>query len=208
MSTEELPPTSPSLLGQLVNPSESEGAWQTFLERYQPPITAWCRRLGLQDADAQEVTSDVLLRLAKALPTFRYDAGLQFRAWLRTVIRNAVRNYWRDRGRRVGIQGSGDSGVAELLDQVPGEAVEELVGHMDERLRADFVLAEAAAQRVQREVLACTWQAFWQTVIDGQPVPEVAARLGMSKASVYMARKRVGDRLREAAAELRQGRAE
>jgi RNA polymerase sigma-70 factor (ECF subfamily) len=202
MPADDLPPTSASLLGQLYDPNQSDGAWRTFLDRYQPGITAWCRRLGLQEADAQEVTSEVLLRLARALPTLRYDPQRRFRAWLRTVVHNAVCDFWREQARRPGLQGTGDSTVAQLLEQAPDSVLDELVEQMDDRLQADLSLARRASQRVQNEVLSSTWQAFWQTIVEGQAVPEVAARLGMSVASVYMARKRVGDRLRQAAAEL------
>lgn len=201
MSADDPPPTSASLFGQLFHPSSSAGAWQTFLHRYQPAITAWCRQQGLQEADAQEVTSEVLLSLARSLPSFRYDPQRRFRAYLRTMVHHAVVNFWRERAGRPGVQGSGDSVVAEQLAQVP-VGMEELVEQIDERVQADLRLAERASQRVQQEVLASTWQAFWQTIVEGQPVREVAERLGLSVTGVYVARKRVADRLRQAAAEL------
>jgi RNA polymerase sigma-70 factor (ECF subfamily) len=199
---DELPQTSTTLFRQLYNPNNSEEAWRTFLDRYQPAITAWCRRLGLQEADAQEVTSDVLLRLARALPTFQYDPQRRFRAWLRTVVHNTVRNFWRDRAARPGTQGSGDTEVVRLLEQVPDSVVDELVEQVGDRLQGDLDLAEQATRRVQGEVQESTWQAFWQTAVEGRSGREVADRLGLSVANVYVAKKRVADRLRIAAAEL------
>jgi RNA polymerase sigma-70 factor (ECF subfamily) len=144
----------------------------------------------------------VLLRLARALPTFRYDPRRRFRAWLRTVVHHAVCNFRRDGAARPGLLGSGESAVARLLERVPDGAVDELVEQMDDRLRADLTLAEEASRRVRKEVLGHTWQAFWETAVEGRPVSEVAARLGLSVAGVYLARKRVADRLRQAAADL------
>jgi RNA polymerase sigma-70 factor (ECF subfamily) len=202
MPADDLPLTSASLFQQLYNPNNSEEAWRTFLSRYQPAITAWCRRQNLQEADAQEVTSDVLLRLALALPSFQYDPQKRFRSWLQTVVRNAIRNFWRDRAGRPGARGRGSTDVMLLLEQVPDGEVAQLVEHVDSRLQADLALAEQAAQRVRNEVHPSTWQAFWQTAVEGRPGPEVAAELGLSVASVYMAKKRVADRLRQAAADL------
>jgi RNA polymerase sigma-70 factor (ECF subfamily) len=54
-----------------------------------------------------------------------------------------------------------------------------------------------AADRVRDEVTHRTWQAFWHSTIEEQPIPVVAAHLEMSVANVYVARSRVMARLRE-----------
>lgn len=54
-----------------------------------------------------------------------------------------------------------------------------------------------AAGQVQKEVQPATWQAFWQTAVDGKSGKEVAAALRMSVAAVYLARSRVLARLKE-----------
>ncbi|HUR53920.1 MAG TPA: hypothetical protein VMZ71_07300 [Gemmataceae bacterium] len=41
-----------------------------------------------------------------------------------------------------------------------------------------------------------TWQAFWQTAVDGRPPADVAGALGLGLASVYQAKSRVLRRLR------------
>ena len=64
--------TSPTLLARLRSPSD-QAAWDQFVERYSPRIYGWCRRWNLQEADAQDVTQDVLLRLADKMRTFAYD---------------------------------------------------------------------------------------------------------------------------------------
>ena len=56
-------------------------------------IHEWCRRCGLQEADAEDVTQEVLKKLYRNIGDFKYDRGKgTFLAWLKTVTRNA----WRD----------------------------------------------------------------------------------------------------------------
>ena len=84
--------TSSTLLEKLRQSPADPASWARFVDRYGPRIYAWCRRWGLQDADAQDVAQDILLKLSRTLTTFEYDRSRSFRAWLRAVVRNA----WQD----------------------------------------------------------------------------------------------------------------
>jgi RNA polymerase sigma-70 factor (ECF subfamily) len=53
-----------------------------------------------------------------------------------------------------------------------------------------------AAECVRPAVSAATWQAFWQTAVEGRGGAEVAAELGMTVAAVYLAKSRVMARLK------------
>ena len=52
-------------------------------------------------------------------------------------------------------------------------------------------------RRVQDEVQPATWQAFWQTAVEGRNAGEAGKTLGMSAGAVYVARSRVLARLKE-----------
>ena len=52
-----------SLLSRLRKDPQDSSAWDEFVRRYGPRIEAWCRRWGLQEADVQDVTQTVLVRL-------------------------------------------------------------------------------------------------------------------------------------------------
>jgi RNA polymerase sigma-70 factor (ECF subfamily) len=54
-----------------------------------------------------------------------------------------------------------------------------------------------AAERVQKDVQASTWQAFWRTAVEGARPEEVADALGLSVGAVYIAKSRVIKRIRE-----------
>ena len=54
-----------------------------------------------------------------------------------------------------------------------------------------------AADRVQETVAETTWQSFWLTHVQQQPIGVVAENLGISVGNVYVGRSRVMTRLRE-----------
>src|SRR5262249_55617213 len=92
--------TRVSLLGRLrLNPLD-QAAWNEFVDRYGPMIFRWCRQQGLQGVDAEDVTQNVLLKLARRMRTFVYQPERgRFRDWLRTVFRGAWCDFlgWRRR---------------------------------------------------------------------------------------------------------------
>lgn len=50
---------------------------------------------------------------------------------------------------------------------------------------------------IQTDFQPATWQAFWQSVMEGKPAAGVAQGLGLSTGAVYMAKARVLSRLRQ-----------
>src|SRR5262245_29484558 len=92
MANAFLPPTRATLLEQLRQAPSDQASWAEFVERYGRHIYRWCRQWKLQDADAEDVTQDVLVKLTQKLRTFTYDPSRSFRGWLKTVAHHA----WRD----------------------------------------------------------------------------------------------------------------
>ena len=78
MEFESVDPTSATLLGRVGLSPSDHVAWERFVGVYGSKIRGWCRRWGLQEADTEDVTQDVLLRLAQKLGTFQYDPVAQF----------------------------------------------------------------------------------------------------------------------------------
>jgi RNA polymerase sigma-70 factor (ECF subfamily) len=183
--------TSPTLLGRLGRVPVDQGAWGQFAERYGRKIYGWCRHWRLQQADAEEVTQEVLLKLARKMATFQYDPARSFRAWLKTVTHHA----WRDflDSRRLSAAGSGDSQALELLHRI--EARDNLVEHLDEEFAHD--LMEEAMARVRLRVQTHTWEAFRLVALEGMSGAAAGARLGMKVATVYVARSKVQKMLQE-----------
>jgi RNA polymerase sigma-70 factor (ECF subfamily) len=182
--------TSATLLAQLRHVPPDQTAWDKFTQRYGPRIYAWCRQWNLQDADAQDVTQSVLLKLVEKMQSFDYDASRSFRGWLRTVARHAFSDFWEGRGR---VVATGGSQSAELIGSV--QAREDLMKRLEEEF--DYEILDEAMSRVRQRVTPSTWRAFEMTALEGSPGAEVAKVLGMNVATVYVARSKVQKFLQE-----------
>src|SRR5262249_47026305 len=101
-----------TLLARLRETPTDQAAWAEFVDRYGRQIYAWCRRWRLQEADAEDVTQNVLLARAGQMRSFDYKPWGSFRAGLRTVAYRAGCDLGE---RRKGPAGTGDTGVLELL---------------------------------------------------------------------------------------------
>jgi RNA polymerase sigma-70 factor, ECF subfamily len=168
--------------------------WERFVELYGPLLHHWLHdEFHLQDQDAQDVGQQVLLELVRELPHFRYDpARGSFRGWLRVVLVNRLRQFWRQRSTAPHL-------VAPL--------------ELERRLQELEDPASATTRRWEREhdggvvrrILAllrgefelATWKAFWGVVVEGLAPREVARSLGLTPNAARIAKYRVLRRLRQ-----------
>ena len=183
--------TSATLLRRLHAFPDDPATWREFTERYGSQVLAWCRYYGLQEADAEDVTQDVLLELAKSMRKFEYDASRSFRAWLKTLTYRAWSDFLKKR-RRV-QQGSGDSQVLQQLEETA--AREDLENRLAEEY--DRELLEVAIFEIRRRIAPHTWEAFRLLAFEELPGAEVARRLNMKVGNVYVARSSVQKMLKE-----------
>ena len=199
MSTGTLPTTRVTLLTQLRRDPSDQAGWDEFVERYGRHIYRWCRRWKLQDADAEDVTQNILLRLSQKMRAFAYDPSRSFRGWLKTVAHHAWRDF--EGGRRHPQPAGGDSQVQELMLTL--EAREDLIQKLQEAF--DHELLEAAKVRVRLRVAPHTWEAFRLVALEDLSVAEVAATVRMQVAMVYVAKSKVQKMLREEIQKLEVG---
>jgi RNA polymerase sigma factor (sigma-70 family) len=193
------PTTRYSLLVRLCQPAD-EQAWQEFVAIYEPFVYRLARRRGFQHADAADLCQEVFQAIAKAIERWhaRTDRG-SFRAWLFQIARNIMINTLRYRQRHPG--GVGGSDIKRLLDQQPSDDEESRLLAVEYERH----LFQWSAEEVKSEFRPATWQAFWQTGVEGRAPREVAATLSMSVGAVYIARSRVMARLREKIEEIEGG---
>src|SRR5262249_24273553 len=154
--------TSPSLLIRIRDRGDRP-AWSQFVDIYQPLIHGFARKHGLQEADAADLTQEVLRAVARSVERLHYDPRRgSFPGWLFAVVRNKLRDFREGRQRQV--QGSGDTGVQQSLNEQPTPA-----GGPETEWDRDYErrLFGWAAEQVRGAVQEKTWQAFWQTAVEG-----------------------------------------
>jgi RNA polymerase sigma-70 factor (ECF subfamily) len=179
--------TRPSLLIRLRDHADAE-AWRMFALTYAPLVYAYCRKKGLQDADAADVTQDVLKQVSQSVRGFTYDQEKgRFRDWLRTVARNKVLRF-------LGRKQNGDAGGL-----APAEMVEDVAeGTADAEWADDFHahILKVALEQIRPRFEEATWQAFERTWIAGAEPRTVATDVGLAIDQVYAAKSRVLKSLR------------
>ena len=199
MTDAMLPTTRITLLKQLRRDPSDQAGWDEFVERYGRHIYRWCRQWKLQDADAEDVTQDILVKLTQKLGSFEYDPSRSFRGWLKTVAHHAWRDF--EDSRRRARAATADSASQESILTL--EAREDLVQKLEEAF--DLELLEVAKARVQMRVAPRTWEAFRLVALEGRPALEVAPIVQMQVAMVYVAKSKVQKMLQEEICKLEMG---
>lgn len=197
---DSLPETRASLLIRVRDPAD-QAAWTEFVEIYRPVVLRLARQKGMQSADAEDVAQQVLVSVAKAVEERPHDPQrARFRTWLRRVAHNAILNGLM-RGPR--DRGSGDSAMLEVLHQQASPT-----GPDSDLLKLEYrrELFRWAARQVRPEFQQATWQAFWRTAVEDQPIDAAAEELGKNRGAIYAARSRVIRRIQEKIMEYEQER--
>lgn len=177
--------TRVTLLHRLTENPADQLCWSEFVGIYGPVIQSWCLHWGLQDADAHDVTQNVLLRLTAKLPQFKYDHTKSFRGWLKTLAHHAWHDFVTEAGYR--NRSSGDTAVQDQLLSV--EARNDLAARVEAQF--DKELLEIAMNRARERVAVSTWEAFRMTALDGVAPAEAADKLGVRVSQVYLSKHRV-----------------
>ena len=187
-----LPATRMTLLLRLRQEPANDAGWHEFVENYGPHIYRWCRNWRLQDADARDLTQEILAKLSRKMRDFSYDPSRSFRGWLKTVAHHAWSDFVESRIRDPRAAGD-DADSWELMQTV--EAREDLVRRLEDAF--DHELLEMAQQRVRQRVARHTWEAFRLVAIEGLPPAEVAPKVRLQVAMVYVAKSKVQKMLQE-----------
>lgn len=185
------PETRLSLMHRLREPQDQQ-AWAEFVAIYQPLVLRVLKQRGLQEADALDVTQQVILAVTQAVQNWQPDGReASFRRWLFSIARRlALRFLERGHPRR----GVGGSEMLELLENLP-EPLPRTEAEFDDEYRNEVF--RWAAEQARGEFRESTWQAFWRTCVQQEAIPQAARELGLTVGNVYVARSRVIARLKQ-----------
>jgi RNA polymerase sigma-70 factor (ECF subfamily) len=181
--------TSNSLLERL-RTGPNETAWRRMVDLYTPLIRGWLRRYSLNDSDCDDLVQEVLAVVVRRLPDFQRRPQIgSFRRWLRTISVNCLRDFWRAQRFKPGNHEFG-SILSELED--PESALSKQWDQEHDRH-----VTQCLMEKIRPRFEAKTWQAFQRVALDGAPVDQVAAELGLTVNAVFIAKSRVVHLLRK-----------
>ncbi len=183
--------TPPTLLNRLREAPEDADAWRRFDALYRPLLTSWLRRYALQPHDCDDLVQDILQAVLSELPQFHYDPVRgHFRGWLRQIMVNRLRAFWR--GER------NNAAIEPVLDQLQDPASD--LSRLWDREHDQHVLKGMLAQ-LEPDYAPATWHAF-RRLLNGDDAGEVAGTLGISVNAVLLTKSRILKRLRDLAHDL------
>jgi RNA polymerase sigma-70 factor (ECF subfamily) len=189
--------TSLSLLDR-AREGPSSGSWERLVDVYSPLLHGWLARLSVQPSDADDLVQEILLAISRDLSKFQHSGrNGAFRSWLRTILLNRVRDFWRSSKYRP--TAAGGTSWAERLEQLADDRSD---ASREWNLEHDRHVMARLLQQVRPRFEPKTWEAFHRQVFEGQRADVVAQELGMPLNSVYVARSRVLSTLRREAAGL------
>lgn len=189
--------TSLSLLGRL-RECRDDDTWRQLNDVYTLLLRRWLTKYHIQEADVDDLIQDVLIVVAEEVHTFKHNGQTgAFRSWLRSILVNRLRAFWRTRDR--GPRGAPDSILEQQLAELADSQSEQ--SQLWDQEHDRHVLAKLLAISKSR-FEATTWNAFDQTALQGQKADAVAKELGISLNAVFIAKSRVLSTLRQEAAGL------
>lgn len=183
--------TSITLLVRLQRSGDAE-AWLRLVSLYQPLLIGWLRKYEVQTMDVDDLVQDVLMAVSQGLKNFEHNrrAGA-FRSWLRSILVNRLRNFWRTRDRHPVVVGG--SSIEERLAQLEDPTSESSRKWDREH---DRQVLSCALEFIRPNFSAKTWKIFTRVAIHGERPESVASSLGVSINSVFIAKSRVLSSLR------------
>lgn len=189
--TESFLPTRASLLSRLRD-CEDHAGWREFFDAYWRLIYNVARQSGLQDSAAQDVVQNTFIYLSRRLPGFRYDpARGSFKSWLRVVTRSRIHEFLRrERPDTVRLMVPLTDSDPDRLESIPDPAADAL----DEVWQREWEenLVATALRRVRARVSSRQLMIFRLAALSELPMAQVAKKLDVNIAQIYLARHRVG----------------
>ncbi len=184
---------TPISLLERLRKKPDEKSWQQFDALYRPLILRWLQRDPALRDDAEDLTQDILYSVFRKLADFKHQKrNGSFRAWLRMIMLNRVRDHLGKRQKRPQPLG---------LDMAEGPLAQLADDHSDlsqlwEKEHHEHVFKQLL-KLIASEFNAVHYRAFYRYVIQGASPAEVAQELGVSVAVVLNVKSRILHRLRQ-----------
>lgn len=199
-------PTRSSLLDRLRDGDDVDG-WMEFYRMYADLIRSFARKHGLTESEAEEVVQETAIGVARNLPGFRYDPSqCSFKTWMLNLTRWRIMDALRRRGRlpsplspavpqKSGSQPNNDTDPSTMtpwIERIPDSNLPNAGADWDAHW--EHSLRQAALERVRNAIDLRHFQIFDLYALKNVPAREVAHRVGVHVAQVYLVKQRVSAR--------------
>ncbi|MBS0261636.1 MAG: sigma-70 family RNA polymerase sigma factor [Planctomycetes bacterium] len=185
--------TSISLLDRIRRDSDAQ-SWDRLVSLYLPWIDNILKQAEIAGDDRDDLRQDVLAVVCREIGSFQHNGRTgAFRRWLRDIVMNRLRNYWRQK------QSRGQRFVAVELETLP-DRIRELETIWD--CEHDRFLMQELLKQAEPAFTQATWKAFCLQTLDQWDATRCASELGISVNAALLAKSRVLQHLRTEAAEI------
>ena len=191
MTTPEFEPTRVTLLERL-RTGKDQTAWLEFESTYRAFIFSLILRMGIPNADAEDISQTVLTKVWQKIEDFEYNRNRgKFHNWLAAMTRNTVKDFFRTKknfitGRdAVEYQETYDAIEQQILPDIEKLAREEWILH----------ITNLAWENIKNDLHENKRNVF-KYISQEIPNPEIAQKLGISEASVRVYKAEVFEKMR------------
>ncbi len=180
--------TSLTWLGRMTD-SPTEKDWGVLTSIYGPLIRRWLDRIRIPESDREDLLQEVLIVAMRRISEFEHRHAGAFRGWLRIILANLLKQYYRERPPEI----ASPFPLDQLLDPHSDISVQL------EREHDDYMIRRVLLS-VQSQFTPTNWLAFQAYVVEGRAAQEVADELGITVNAVFKTKARVLKRIRESCA--------
>jgi|TARA_A100001015_G_scaffold299322_1_gene383228 RNA polymerase sigma factor (sigma-70 family) len=191
MTTPDFEPTRVTLLERL-RTGKDQTAWLEFESTYRAFIFSLILRMGIPNADAEDISQTVLTKVWQKIEDFEYNRNRgKFHNWLAAMTRNTVKDFFRTKknfitGRdAVEYQETYDSIEQQVLPDIEKLAREEWILH----------ITNLAWENIKND-LHENKRSVFKYVSQEIPNADIAQKLGISETSVRVYKAEVFEKMR------------
>ena len=191
MNTPEFEPTRVTLLERL-RTGKDQTAWLEFESTYRSFIFSLILRMGIPNADAEDISQTILTKVWQKIEDFEYNRNRgKFHNWLAAMTRNTVKDFFRTKknfitGRdAIEYQETYDSIEQQVLPDIEKLAREEWILH----------ITNLAWENIKNDLHENKRRVF-KYISQEITNPEIAQKLGISETSVRVYKAEVFEKMR------------
>ena len=191
MTNPEFEPTRVTLLERL-RTGKDQTAWLEFESTYRAFIFSLILRMGIPNADAEDISQTVLTKVWQKIEDFEYNRNRgKFHNWLAAMTRNTVKDFFRTK--KNFITGRDAVEYKEAYDSIEQQILPEI----EKLAREEWILhiTNLAWENIKNDLHENKRDVF-KYISQEIPNPEIAQKLGISETSVRVYKAEVFEKMR------------